>query len=121
MFQYGFIVACLLNCAIAMDDEHSDESARGKKIFKCPTIDEIHTYAKTLKTSPSWNVHTSALFTLTTKEGVIFKARTDPWDQNMNIVQRTLNLTKYDSTLLVEKEGSLKKSYFDTLLILLVA
>ena len=73
MFQYGFIVACLLNYAIAMDDEHGDE-ARGKKIFKCPTIDEIHTYAKTLKTSPSWNVHTPTLFTLTTKEGIIFES-----------------------------------------------
>ena len=113
IFRYGFIVVCCFNKAIAMNDGHNNhELGKRDKIFKCPTIDEIHTRATELKKSSSWNSSTLAPFTLTTREGVVLKAQIDFWNQNRNTIQRAFNLTEYDNTCLIEKDECLKKILF---------
>lgn len=110
IFPFGFIVCCLLGHTIAM--EKVNDNGDALKTLRCPTIEEIHTCATEMKESKAWSPYTATRFTLTTKEGVIFKPSLDPWDINQNTVQRALNLKEYTETCLIEKDGCLRKILF---------
>lgn len=115
IFSYGLIIAYLCGSASSpgMDNEHSNKvEGKGKEnAFKCPTIDEILTHARELRSSSSWNPNNLAThFTLTTKDGIIFEAQA--LAINANTVQRVLNLKKYVDTFLVKKNESLEALRF---------
>jgi hypothetical protein len=110
IFSFGLILCCLLGHTGAMENVNDNSDAL--KTFKCPTIQEIHECAIEMKKSKVWGPYLATRFTLTTKEGVIFQPLLDPWDKNINTVQRALNLTQYNDTCLIEKDGLLKKLLF---------
>ena len=110
IFPFGLILCCLLGHTGAM--ENANDNSDVLKTFKCPTIQEIHTRATELKEPSSGGPDTATRFTLTTKEGAVFKPSLDPYDMNINTVQRALNLKDYTATCLVEKDGYLKKILF---------
>lgn len=114
IFKYKLIMIFLFGLSLASDVDKNEKDEKINKItFKCPTIEEIHDFANKYKESnpcESYSFPDSLIFKI--EKGLTFEIQIHSWEQNKNLIQRALNLTKYDETCCVDKDEILKYIIF---------